>query len=227
MLSIPIIQLICRPRSRAAVPCEMAVNLPMSHICAAKPVKKRRINNSGKELANTVRKAIAEVSSGPATITERCPKRSINQPDGIAAARFPSKNAVTTPLATPKLTPKDFAKVGTAGSAMPVPSPNTSRRQIDREERVPRDRRVSPRHARRRPVRHYCRVVGRRPRSSPTTYSSPPQLRGAVTALRVSLGGHETRSSKKPAPSIVRTELDCKCGTLLPIRFPCHFFGSK
>src|ERR1019366_6082331 len=126
VLSIPNIQLISRPRSLVAAPCEIAANRPITHICAAQPMKKRRTNSSGNEWANTTSKAIAEVSSGPAIITGRRPKRSINQPDGIVPARFPSRNAVTTPLATPKLTSKDFAKVGTAGSAMPVPSANTS-----------------------------------------------------------------------------------------------------
>src|SRR5437879_2619485 len=98
----------------------------MSHICAAKPLKKRRTSTSGNELETATRKAIAALSSGPAINTGRRPKRSINQPDGIVPARLPSRNAVTTPLARPKLTPKDIARLGSAGSAMPVPSANTS-----------------------------------------------------------------------------------------------------
>ncbi len=71
-------------------------------------------------------KAITDVRSGPPIRTTRRPKRSISQPDGIVMTMFPSRNAVTTPLATPKLTPNDLARVGTAGTAMPLPIAKTS-----------------------------------------------------------------------------------------------------
>ena len=123
---MPNIQLTSRPRCPGAAPCDMAANRPINHICAAHPSKKRRTNSSGNEWATATMKAIAEVSSGPPIKTTRRPKRSINQPDGIVTARFPSRNAVTTPLATPKLTSNDLASVGTAGNAMPLPTANTS-----------------------------------------------------------------------------------------------------
>jgi hypothetical protein len=56
----------------------------------------------------------------------RRPKRSISQPAGIVPVTFPSKNAVTMPLANPKLTWNDFANAGNTGTAMPVPSARMS-----------------------------------------------------------------------------------------------------
>ena len=102
--------------------CEMPASRPITHICAAKPLKKRRINISVNECADQTQNALAAVNKGPAIITDLRPKRSISQPDGIVPARLPSRNAVTTPLARPKPTLNDFANVGTAGRAMPAPS---------------------------------------------------------------------------------------------------------
>ena len=66
------------------------------------------------------------VSSGPPIITTRRPKRSIIQPAGSVPIRLPTKKAVTTPLAAPKLTPNDFANAGIAGRAIPVPRASTN-----------------------------------------------------------------------------------------------------
>jgi hypothetical protein len=121
-LSMPKSQLICRPRSPAAAPCEMTASRPISHICVAQPARKRSsmswVNVSAKTISSDVSAAI----SGPAMITGRRPKRSISHPDGSVAATLPTRKAVTTPLATPKLTSKDCASAGMTGSTIPVPS---------------------------------------------------------------------------------------------------------
>ena len=71
-------------------------------------------------------KLTTAVKSGPAINTTRRPKRSMRKPEGIVPARLPSRNAVITPLATPKLTVKDLASAGTAGRATPAPTAKTS-----------------------------------------------------------------------------------------------------
>ena len=109
------------PRHRA-----FAASRDINHICAPNPLRKRRTNNSGNECDPATRKPIAALSSGPAIMTGRRPKRSISQPDGNVPRKFPSRNIVTTPLATPKLTLNDLASVGIAGSAIPVPSASIS-----------------------------------------------------------------------------------------------------
>ncbi len=125
-LSMPNSQLIWRPRSPAAAPCEIAAKRAISHIWVAAPARKRRTRSCVNESANTIARDMVAASKGPAMATGRRPKRSISHPDGSVAATFPIRKAVITPEATPKLTSKDCASAGITGSTMPAP--NASRK---------------------------------------------------------------------------------------------------
>src|SRR5579864_6077176 len=59
---------------------------------------------------------------GPPMRIGLLPRRSISQPVGIAPSVPPMRKAVMTKLASPKVTSKDLARTGIAGSAMPTPN---------------------------------------------------------------------------------------------------------
>src|SRR5450759_2000281 len=213
VLSIPNIQLISRPRSLVAAPCEIAASRPMTHICAAQPVKKRRTNSSGNEWANTTRKAVAEVSSGPAIITGRRPKRSINQPARRdRAGQIPEQKrrhdaTGNTKADLERLRQSRHRRQRDAGTQR-----QHERRQIRREERLPRDRRVSPWHAR---DRRFVTAVAwlavgvahPRPHTRRHHSFAPPsrwcESVSAVTRRRPSYSG----AAPRPAEAVLRETL--------------------
>jgi hypothetical protein len=69
-----------------------------------------------------VNSATTAVSSGPATRIGLRPTRSTSQPVGTVPSAQPTRNAVTTRLASPNPTSNDLARTGIAGRAIPTPS---------------------------------------------------------------------------------------------------------